>query len=99
MKQELGGAMVWTIDLDDFNNMCCRGSYPLLTKVNEVFKRIPIKSSSSTCNKPDYPMTPAYQIPTTTEEGGEGLYLTFKMNLLLLRLLSQLFDVGHTTPT
>lgn len=72
VKQELGGAMVWTIDLDDFNNVCCRGSYPLLTKVNEVFKRIPIKQSNPTCNKPNYPATPVYAIPTTTEEG-QGL--------------------------
>lgn len=70
--------MVWTIDLDDFNNVCCRGSYPLLTKVNEAFKRIPMKSSSSSssssnsmCDKPNYPTTPAVQIPTTTDEGAE----------------------------
>lgn len=69
MKHELAGAMVWTIDLDDFSNRCCRGPYPLLTKVNEVFKRIPVKPVSSTCNKPEYPTTPVFQIPTTTEEG------------------------------
>lgn len=71
--------MVWTIDLDDFNNICCRGSYPLLTKVNEVFKRIPIKSPNSNCNKPNYPITPAYQFPSTTEEG-QGLYFTLTIS-------------------
>lgn len=76
--------MVWTIDLDDFNNICCRGSYPLLTKVNEVFKRIPIKAPNSVCNKPDYPATPANQIPTATEEGQGCLYSKLKCILIII---------------
>lgn len=35
----LGGAMAWTLDLDDFNARSCGcGKYPLLTTINHVLR-------------------------------------------------------------
>lgn len=31
-----GGATMWTIDLDDFQNLCCIESYPLLKTINRA---------------------------------------------------------------
>ena len=33
IKQDYAGAAVWTLDLDDFNNLCCDGASPLLHKI------------------------------------------------------------------
>ncbi|XP_033753351.1 probable chitinase 10 [Pecten maximus] len=32
----LGGAMVWTVDMDDYKNVCGDGKYPLMNKLKEV---------------------------------------------------------------
>lgn len=31
-----GGATMWTVDLDDFQNRCCSESYPLLKAINRA---------------------------------------------------------------
>ena len=31
-----GGATMWTIDLDDFQNLCCSESFPLLKTINRA---------------------------------------------------------------
>lgn len=34
----LGGGMIWSLDLDDFKNVCGDGSYPLLKTINRVLR-------------------------------------------------------------
>lgn len=40
---ELGGAMVWALDLDDFKNICGCETYPLLKTINRVLRNYPGK--------------------------------------------------------
>ncbi|XP_066157317.1 probable chitinase 10 [Euwallacea fornicatus] len=67
-----GGAVAWTIDLDDFNNRCCTGSFPLLHSLNAALGRISASPSRGDCTKPPPPSTPAPPETTTGVDSGSG---------------------------
>ncbi|ENN70443.1 hypothetical protein YQE_12947, partial [Dendroctonus ponderosae] len=67
-----GGAVAWTIDLDDFNNRCCTGSFPLLHSLNEALGRISSTPVQGDCTKPPTPSTPAPPETTTGVDSGSA---------------------------
>jgi len=67
-----GGAMVWTVDLDDFTNRCCKEPFPLLRALNRIFDRLRNEPEPATgdCTKPPEPVTPAAPTLTTGVDTG-----------------------------
>nr|XP_022917656.1 probable chitinase 10 isoform X3 [Onthophagus taurus] len=68
-SNNLGGAIAWTIDLDDFNNDCCEGTFPLLKAINRGLGRISVPLEND-CTKPPVPVTPTAPITTTGIDSG-----------------------------
>ena len=68
MDQGLGGVSVWTIDFDDFNNLCNAGPFPLLRAVNQIFDGQTAPSVVSDFNTPRPPVTTTFVPSELAEE-------------------------------
>ena len=64
------GAAVWTLDLDDFNNVCCGGVNPLLSTVSRALRGV--GEVGGGCGRPAPPVTPPPSSLTTTERYDDG---------------------------
>ena len=49
-SQDYSGVAVFTVDMDDFNNECCDGAYPLLNTLSKHLRGI--GGLSKNCQKP-----------------------------------------------
>ena len=69
--KDYAGAAVWTLDLDDFNNICCLGASPLLNMLSESLRGV--GSTRGGCGKPATPVTPPpNRVETTTYDDGSN---------------------------
>lgn len=69
MNENLGGAMVWSIETDDFHGICGNGKYPLLNTINKVLNNgaVPSPNPPATTNSPVTTNNPAATTTTTSK--------------------------------
>ena len=58
LKKNYGGAALYFIDTDDFNNNCCHGQSPLTNTVGNILRGIG-KLTEGNCQRPPAVTTPA----------------------------------------
>ena len=75
-KRKLAGAMIWSLDLDDFTgNFCNEGKYPLLTAIKATFDKLTPPTTTRTTTQATTPSQSTQTKPT----------LSFILILLLLK--------------
>ena len=70
LSNGLGGVSLSTLDLDDFNNLCCGGSHPLVKAVSQVL--LGTSPEPAGCGRPLAPVTPAPRPPSNTDPWDDG---------------------------
>ena len=65
-----GGVSLSTLDLDDFNNLCCLGASPLLGAAAEVL--LGTQPAPAGCGRPTPPVTPTPKPAASTEPWDDG---------------------------
>ena len=70
MNNGFAGVSISTLDLDDFNNLCCLGAHPLLNSVSSVVLGTP--GPEPGCSRPAPPVTQAPRPQETTEAWDDG---------------------------
>ena len=75
-----GGAAIWTLDFDDFNNLCCNGPSPILRAVHRTLQG-QSDNVNPNCQRPlpvVTPPPPEFDIWDDGNQAGQGVITTTK---------------------